>query len=112
MLRTIRVAQITIRLTGLALIILGILLWTGNTGLRQAHMGLGLLFVLALWSLAAVWGLVVLWLGMVQTRVWPGSAHVYVRVLHLLVGLVAIGVGEALAARIKRVHGAPRGDSI
>jgi hypothetical protein len=123
MLRTLRIAQLTVRLSGLALIILGILLWLGYDSLRAAHMGLGLLFVLAIWSLAAlgfktranvglavraaVWGIVVLWLGMVQTRIWPGGSHVYVRALHLLVGLIAIGVAEALAARIKRARGGP-----
>ena len=48
MLRMTRIAQMTVRLTGLALIVLGILIWTGNAALVGAHMALGLLFVLAL----------------------------------------------------------------
>jgi hypothetical protein len=121
MLRKVRIVQLTLRLTGLLLIVMGVLIWTGNgDALVQAHMGLGLLFVLALWSLAAlgfrarvsvglsiraaVWGIVVLWLGMIQGQLWLGQQHVYVRVAHLAVGLIAIGVGEALAARLKRAH--------
>lgn len=117
MLRLMRFVQMTVRLSGLALLILGVLIWTGNQQLIPAHMGLGLLFVLALWSLAAlsfrsrtavglgvrasIWGIVVLWLGLVQRQVWPGPPHVYVRVLHLIVGLSAIGVAEMLGARLK-----------
>jgi hypothetical protein len=120
MLRMVRILQMTVRLTGLALIILGTLIWTGHVELRQAHMGLGVLFVLALWSLAGIgfrtrvgvglatravlWGLVVLYFGMVQGQIGTGSMHVYIRILHLVVGLVAIGVAEFLAARIKRSH--------
>jgi hypothetical protein len=119
MLRKVRIVQLMLRLTGMLQIVMGVLMWTGNgDALRQAHMGLGLLFVLSLWALAAlgfrarvsvglairaaVWGIVVLWLGVIQGRLWPGPLHIYVRVAHLLVGLIAIGVGEALAARIKR----------
>jgi len=41
-------------------------------------------------------------LGLAQDRLLPGSAHWLIQVLHLLVGLAAIGQGEALAARILR----------
>jgi hypothetical protein len=119
MLRTVRIAQLVLRLTGLTQIVIGVLIWAGRgDDFLQGHMGLGLLFVLSLLCLAAlglwsrvsvglavravVWGIVVLWFGMVQSRIWPGQLHVYVRVAHLLIGLIAIGVGEALAARLKR----------
>jgi hypothetical protein len=117
MLRLTRIAQMTIRLTGLALIVLGILIWTGNAALVGAHMALGLLFVLALLFLAGlgvraragmgmvirtvIWAIFVLIVGMVQTQVLPGSAHIVVRVVHLIIGLVAISIGEMLGGRIK-----------
>jgi hypothetical protein len=119
MVRIVRIAQLVLRLTGLTQIVIGVLIWAGHgDALLQGHMGVGVLFVLSLLCLAvlglttrvsvglavraAVWGIVVLWFGIVQTRMWPGQLHVYVRVAHLLIGLVAIGVGEALAARLKR----------
>jgi len=110
--------QMFVRLDGLALIVLGTLFWTGNAlDLVPVHMLLGITLVLALWTLAAlaavarvnpglvalafVWGLIVPILGLTQTRLLPGSAHWLVQILHLLVGLGAIGQAEGLAARIK-----------
>jgi len=92
----------------------------GGGGLKQAPVDVGLLFVLALWCLSAlgfrarasvglavrasVWGFVVLGFGMAQSQIWVGPLHVYVRVMHLLVGLLALGLAETLAGRIKRSH--------
>src|ERR687885_1554993 len=112
------IVQMLVRLCGLALVTLGLLFWTGNArGLIPLHMLLGLVLVLALWilaglaaragapiglvALAVVWGLIVPALGLTQTQLLPGSAHWVIQVLHLLVGLGAIGQAEALAARIK-----------
>jgi hypothetical protein len=53
-------------------------------------------------ALAAVWGLIVPILGLNQDRLLTGSAHWVIEVLHLLVGLGAIGQAEGLAARIKQ----------
>jgi hypothetical protein len=79
---------------------------------------LGITIVLALWTLAAlgavarvslgmvalafVWGLITPILGLTQTRLLPGSAHWLIQALHLLVGLGAIGLAEALARQVKR----------
>lgn len=87
-----RVALMLVRLLGVVLLMLGLVFWGGNVlGLVNVHMLLGVVFVLALWTLAAiagvarqpaglvalgvVWGLVVLALGMVQKGLLPGSAH-------------------------------------
>ena len=48
-------------------------------------------------ALAAVWGLIVPILGVMQTQLLPGGAHWVIEVIHLLVGLVAIGLGNRLA---------------
>lgn len=118
---TTTVAQMLVRICGGLLILLGIFFWTGHAlSLIPIHMLLGLVFVIALWVLAgigaragvgagfaalvALWGIIVLALGMTQTRLMPGSAHWVIRVLHLLVGLVAIRLGEVLAQRIKAVR--------
>ena len=117
------VFQMLVRLSGLILIVLGILFWTGNTlDLVPVHMLLGLILVISLWALAflaaragappaqviaaAVWGLVVPVLGVTQDQLVPGDAHVLIRILHLLVGLIAIGMAEGLGQRIKRAPSA------
>jgi hypothetical protein len=114
----VTIAQVLVRATGVIQLVLGLLFWTGNaTGLVPLHMLIGFLVVLGLWTvaglaaragvqpglvaLAAVWGLAVAVLGLTQEELLPGSAHWLVQVLHLLVGLGAIGLSENLAARAK-----------
>lgn len=118
---TAAISQILVRLSGLVQIILGVLFWTDNAlTLIPVHMLNGLLIVLLLWLLAAlaaraglpgrqsalavVWGLVVVVLGLTQTQLLPGDFHWVVEVLHLLVGLGAIGQADRLATRIKQVR--------
>lgn len=115
---TANIAQMCVRVIGVILLILGLLFWSGNAlGLVNTHMALGLLFVIALWvlcgvgikarisggliTLGIVWGLIVIGLGMSQRTMMVGSSHWVIRVLHLLVGLAAIGIGESLAKRIR-----------
>jgi hypothetical protein len=112
------VVQMVIRLTGLVLIILGVAFWSGHAlTLIPIHKQLGYLFVLALWALAGMgaragvnpgfvvlvflWGFFVAALGMTQGRLLIGDVHWVIKVLHLLVGLGAMGLGEGVAARIK-----------
>jgi hypothetical protein len=113
------VAQTLVRVAGLLLVALGILFWTGNAvTLIPVHMLLGLVLVLSLWTLAALaaragarpgqvagaiaWGLLVLIFGVTQDQLLVGDAHWVIKVLHLLVGLAAIGQAEGLAWRIKQ----------
>ncbi len=108
-----------VSLLGIALLVLGILFWTGHAlSLLQLHMTLGGLFVLSLWPLVIagllargnrgfalvvfIWSLVVLALGVAQVSLLPGRYHWVVQTLHLLVGLIAMGLGHALARRIGR----------
>jgi hypothetical protein len=110
-----------IRIVGLILIVLGLLFWSGNAlALIPIHMLLGIVLVLVLWiqaglaarahvnlgfvALAVVWGLIVLILGITQAQLLPGDAHWIIRVLHLLVGMGAIGLAEGLATRIERAR--------
>jgi hypothetical protein len=109
-----KVAQLALRGSGILVLLLGLSLWAGHGySLLQVHMLLGVIVVLALWTLAAVaakagapfiavtrsvlWGLIVLALGMTQTQLFPGSLHWVIRVIHLLVGVGAMAQGERLA---------------
>ncbi len=116
------VAQTLVRVTGVFQIVLGFLFWTGNaTFLIPVHMLSGLLLVLGLWALAglgaragvqaglvavaAVWGLLTVALGVSQDSILQSGPHWVIQVLHLLVGLGAIGQAEALGVRIRRALG-------
>lgn len=120
-------AQTTVRVSGIVNIVLGVIFWTGNLdSLRLVHILLGLLLVLGLWTLVFVavrgrvavrlavlgfaWGVIAPVLGLTQANLVTGGAHWVIQVIHLLVGVGAIGIAEVLAARIKRSGGeAPAG---
>jgi hypothetical protein len=120
---TVVATRMILSVLGIALIVLGILFWSGRAlSLLPLHTMLGGIFVLCMWLLSGlalytrsgrglavvvfVWGLIVPALGMEQLRIVPGSLHWIVQALHLLVGLIAIGLGHALAGRILRPGGA------
>src|SRR5262249_38824685 len=115
------IARMLIGISGPTAFVLGVLFWTGNAlTLIPVHMLAGMVLILALWSLAIVaavsgvhrglvalaivWGLIVPILGMSQIRLLPGDAHWVIQVLHLLVGIVAMSLGQGLANRIKQIH--------
>ena len=110
-----------IRITGLFQLIIGVIFWVNqNDNLVPFHLLVGVILVFSLWimaflaaragvgmkltALAFVWGLVVVILGVTQTQILPGNLHWLIEVLHLLLGLGAIGLGEGLSARIKRLQ--------
>jgi hypothetical protein len=116
--RATTTAQMLVRATGVVQLVLGGLFWTGNAlDLVPLHQTVGFLVVFGLWTLAAlaaragvrpplvalaaVWGLILPILGLTQTNLLVGSAHWLIEVLHLLIGLGAIGMAEGLAARVK-----------
>jgi hypothetical protein len=106
-----------VRLTGLLQLVLGLAFWSGNLlQYVQFHMLAGFVFTLAVLAvvvLAAVarvglglvlvgivWVVVVPVLGMTQTQILPGDLHWIVRVVHLLVGVGAIGFADRLAGTV------------
>lgn len=115
---TTTVAHWLIRGVGLLLIILGVIIWTGNAdSIIPLHRFFGFVLVLALWTLAyvaarsgispalvilaVVWGFVAPILGLTQEHLATGGDHWIIQGLHLLVGLVAIGLGDRLGTLIK-----------
>ena len=115
------VVQMTLRGSGLLLILLGLAIWTGRADqVIPIHMFLGFVLVLSLWTLAfiaaragvsmrwvilaVVWGLIAPVLGLTQDHLLTGTWHWTIQVLHLLIGLGAIGQGEGLAQRMRRVE--------
>jgi hypothetical protein len=115
----VTVSHMTIRVSGVLLILLGIAIWTGRADqFIPVHELLGFVLVVSLWALsylaaragvamkwvvlAVAWGLVAPILGLTQQGLLTGDWHWTVQVLHLLIGLGAIGQGENLARRMKR----------
>ncbi len=109
----ISISRMFARGCGVLLIILGVLFWTGNAlFLVPVHFVIGLLLVITLWEVAVialvqrriiglpvvglVWGVIVIALGATQQLIMPGSGHIVVQVIHLLVGLLAIGFIERI----------------
>jgi hypothetical protein len=111
--------QWLIRVCAVVQITLGGLFWTGNAyALLPLHMLTGIVLVLGLWVqsglaaraglgwpvlvLAFVWGVIVVGLGMTQDSLLTGDLHWLIKVVHLLVGLGAVGQAESLAVRSLR----------
>jgi hypothetical protein len=112
-------AQWTVRTAGLIALVLGLIIWVGAPGaLYPLHMLVGVILVAGLWVLAVLglragtgpvlpavaigWGILTVLFGLNQVQILPDN-QTLVEVAHLIVGIVAIGIGEALGARIRRV---------
>ena len=116
----IRVASVVLSFAGLLALVLGLLFWTGAAlNLVSMHMLLGLLAVGALlvigigqalakggsWTLAIctlVVGALMIAIGMNQASLMVGELHWVIRVIHLVLGLLTIGLGHMGAARFRR----------
>ena len=122
--RAVTVVHMTLRISGVLLILLGLTFWTGNAlQLIPVHEFLGFVLVLSLWTLAffgaragvprgiliaaVAWGLIAPILGLTQANLLTGNWHWVIQVLHLLVGLAAIGTGEGLVQRMRRMGSTP-----
>jgi hypothetical protein len=114
---SIAIARTVVIVAGLVQLVLGSLFWAGiGKGLIPVHVAIGTVFVLSLWALAflawragastglvilvAVWGLVLPVVGVGQENVLAGSAHWIIQVVHLLLGVAAMGLASMLAARV------------
>ena len=105
MTRAATIAQMTIRVSGVLLILLGLAIWTGRADqVVPIHELLGFVLVLALWTLSFLAAPI---LGLTQQNLVTGDWHWTIQVLHLLIGAGAIGQGENLALRMRQL-GSPR----
>ncbi len=112
--RPLTIARMSVRILGAVQIILGLIWWiTQNDGLVPAHVIIGSLFVLSLWAVAFlaaragvnpgmvaagfIWGLIIPIYGIAQINLVPGPAHWVIQVIHLLIGMAGMGLGERLA---------------
>ncbi|OLB33683.1 MAG: hypothetical protein AUH05_16875 [Ktedonobacter sp. 13_2_20CM_53_11] len=119
--KVITIAVWVLRIAVLAAIILGILFWTGNAvNLIPVHMLIGIIAVLSLWVIGLaqgfikggsfglalatfVVGLALAIVGLYQQQWLLGSSHWIIQVIHLLLGLSAIGLGEMINGRTRRI---------
>src|SRR5947199_8078819 len=103
----IRVSLMVLRIAVLFNLITGIIFWTGNADpLQIVHIILGIIAVLALWTLGIfqglrggsfglavatiVLGLLLAIVGLFQTNWLTGSNRWIIQVIHLLLGLMVI----------------------
>ena len=116
----IRIASVVLTLAGLLALISGLLFWTGTAlNLMTLHMLLGFLAVGALWVIgfaqafaqggswtiagcALIVGALMIVIGMTQSSLLVGEFHWIIRVIHLVLGLLTIGIGHMAAARRHR----------
>lgn len=119
----VKVTQWVLRISALLALILGILFWTGSApdALIPVHIILGILVTVSLWvlgflfgrarggnwglaSVAIVWGILVIGLG--GSQIGQQNISTVIKITHLLLGLLAIGIGEMVAGRYKRLNAA------
>jgi hypothetical protein len=115
----VRIALMIVRIGVLIELVLGILFWTGNAdSLQNVHIVIGILVVLSLWTLGIAQGLaggsfglalatfvvgfLLVLVGLFQ-KGWFDSNHWVIQVIHLLLGLSAIGLGEMIGGRYRRM---------
>jgi len=117
----VRISLFVLRICVLLAVILGILFWIGiidaSGTILSVHETLGLLVVVTLWIIgvmtllrghiglgivALIWGALVLYVGLNQETILPGSSHWVIQAAHLLLGLGAGGLGESCARRYRK----------
>ena len=116
----IRIASAVLTLAGLLALISGLLFWTGTAlNLLALHMLLGFLAVGALWVIgfaqafarrgswiiaasALIVGAAMIVIGMTQSSLLVGEFHWVIQVIHLVLGLLTIGIGHMAAARYRK----------
>ena len=116
---SITVLRWIVRLVFIVSLVLGVMLWTGNgAAYLRLHMWLGFIITFALLLLviigfvarirpvlpliALVWAVALPVLGIAQLHIVPGPNHWTIQVLHVIIGIGAIGLAEVLGKRSLR----------
>jgi ABC-type dipeptide/oligopeptide/nickel transport system permease component len=119
----VRIALMVLRLAVLVNLVTGIIFWTGNAdSLQLLHIILGLLAVLSLFTIGIAQGLrggsfglalatfvvgfLLAFVGLFQKN-WlpePNANHWIIQVIHLVLGLAAIGLGEMIGGQYRRMR--------
>ncbi len=119
----VRIAIMVLRVAVLFNLITGIIFWTSNADpLQIVHILFGIIAVLSLWVLGIMQGLrggsfglalatfivgfLLVLVGLFQKNWLPEATnanHWIIQVIHLALGLAAIGLGEMAAGRYKRL---------
>ena len=116
----VRISINIVRIGVLIELVLGLLFWTGNAdSLQIVHIVIGILVVLSLWTLGIAQGLqggsfglalatfvvgfFLTLVGLFQTRWLIGPNLWIIQVIHLLLGLSAIGLAEMINGRYRRM---------
>jgi uncharacterized membrane protein YccC len=111
-------AAMVVRITGVLQLVMGILIWMGGFPyLIPVHMLIGVVFVIAMWvlgfkamsarvasGLAGVliaWGAIVVAFGMTQAQLWPGPNHAAIQALHMVMGLMGMGLSDMVAKKMR-----------
>jgi len=125
--RIVTISQMVLRAAFLLALILGIIFWVNpglpaqNEGLKGVHMLLGIIVVLSLWIIGLAQGFVkgggsfglalgtfIVGLAVAIVGLWQeswkgeGANILLINIIHLLLGLCAVGFGEMIVGRIKR----------
>jgi len=115
---TINVLQYAVRLLALLQVALGFQFWSGRSfALLPVHMRMGEMLIALLWILAGIglragikpglaigaiaYGFLVFAFAMNMGKLLPGGAHEVIRLLHLLIGLGAVGLAEILEYEVR-----------
>jgi hypothetical protein len=118
-----------VRVAGVLQLLLGVSIWIGfGQRLTPVHILTGVLIVVGLWILAIlaliargrpalvgfalVWGLALPALGMTQATILVGPMHWIIRVVHLLMGLIALGTADALAKHVLATRASGPGERL
>ena len=116
----IRYASMILSIAGLLALLLGLLFWVGIAmNFISLHMLLGLLAVAALWLIgvgqaiakggswaiaiiALVTGALTLYVGLYQSAMIVGASHWVIQVIHLVLGVLIVGLGHMATARYRK----------
>ena len=127
--KVMKIAQMILRLTFVLALILGIIFWvdqalTANPGIKGLHMLLGIILVLSLWTVGLAQGfvkgggnfglavgtfivgllvaIVGLWQESWKANVTSTATLELINSIHLLLGIIAVGMGEMVVSRTKK----------